>query len=404
MNHGQPLTSPAAIPGDRFDVAVIGGGAAGLFCAAEAAQRGLSVVVLEHANKVGKKILMSGGGRCNFTHLHASPDNYRSQNPHFCRSALAGFSPYEFLSRVEAAGIGWVEKSPGQLFCAKSAKDLLAMLLTDCEQAGVQIAVNAAVEVTTLQAPFTLRTGSRQLSAGKLVIATGGLSIPKMGASGFGLDLARAAGHAIIPTRAGLVPFTLTGRPAEEFCDLAGISTPVTLQAGAASYTDALLITHRGLSGPAVLQASSHWNAGDAITINWLPGAQLDDLLTAKGSHRQLSLHKWLSQQLPDRLAQRLVERSGGDCNLQQSSNATLAQRLQALQSWSLKPSGTEGYRTAEVTEGGIATDEVSSKTLESRRVSGLHFIGEVLDVTGELGGYNFQWAWASAMACARAL
>lgn len=404
MNNGQPLPSAAALATTAFDVAIIGGGAAGLFCAAEAASRGLSVVVFEHANKVGKKILMSGGGRCNFTHLHAGPENYRSQNPHFCRSALAGYSPYEFLHRVEDAGIGWVEKSPGQLFCERSAKDLLAMLLAACDHTGVQVAVSAPVKVTTLQAPFTLRSGGHNIRADKLVIATGGLSIPKMGATGFGLDLARDAGHSIIPTRAGLVPFTLTGRPAEMFSDLAGISTTVTLHAGTASYTDALLVTHRGLSGPAVLQASSYWAAGDTVTVNWLPGVTLEDLLAAKSSGRQLSLHKWLAQQVPDRLAQRLVAHSGGDCALNQSSNAALASRLEALQCWSLKPSGTEGYRTAEVTEGGIATDEVSSKTMESRRVPGLYFIGEVLDVTGELGGYNFQWAWASAMACARAL
>ncbi len=404
MKDGLPLSSPDALNGSQFDIIVIGGGAAGLFCAAEAARKGLSVVVLEHANKVGKKILMSGGGRCNFTHLHAGPENFRSQNRHFCRSALAGFSPYEFLARVEDAGIAWVEKSPGQLFCKDSAKDLLAMLLTDCARTGVQIAVNTPVEVTTLAAPFMIHAGKRTLTANKLVVATGGLSIPKMGASGFGHELARRAGHAIIPTRAGLVPFTLTGRPAEELCDLAGVSTLVTLTAGTASCTDALLITHRGLSGPAVLQASSYWEQGKSIRINWLPAASEDQLLAAKTQTPNLSLQKWLAQQMPERLAHRLVELGGGDLALGQSTNATLMARLGALQSWPIKPSGTEGYRTAEVTEGGIATDAISSKTLESRLVGGLHFVGEVLDVTGELGGYNFQWAWASAMACARAL
>lgn len=401
MKHGQPLASAAALPAAHSDVLIIGGGAAGLFCAAEAARQGLSVVVLEHSNKVGKKILMSGGGRCNFTHLHAGPENFRSQNPHFCRSALAGFSPYEFLAQVEAAGIEWVEKTPGQLFCKNSAKDLLRMLLADCSDSGVQIAVNTPVQVTTLSRPFAVRAGTRTLSADQLIVATGGLSIPKMGASGYGHELAKRCGHTIIPPRAGLVPFTLSGRPADELCDLAGVSTAVTIHAGNTSYSEALLITHRGLSGPAVLQASSHWHTGEPLHINWLPDVCDDDLLVAKNQQPTLSLQKWLGQQVPERLAQRLVGLSGGDCVLGQSRNSDLMQRLQQLQAWLIKPSGTEGYRTAEVTEGGVATDDISSKTLESRHVPGLYFIGEVLDVTGELGGYNFQWAWASAKACA---
>lgn len=399
-----PLLHPSAssIPGDSFDLIIIGGGAAGLFCAAEAGRRGLRVLVLEHANKVGKKILMSGGGRCNFTNLFAGPEHYRSTNPHFCRSALAGFSPYEFLAQVESAGIEWVEKAPGQLFCRQSAKDLLKMLLQACEDANVEIAVNSRVEISRISAPFTVSSGTKSFTAPRLVVATGGLSIPKMGASGFGYELARKAGHDILRTRAGLVPFTLTGRPAENFAGLAGISTEVGIQAGIKSYRDALLITHRGLSGPAVLQVSSHWSEGLPIVINWLPQCPANALLEHKRQDARQTLNRWLATQLPERLAERLSQLDGGDIRLGDAKDATLLERLHHLQNWTLKPSGTEGYRTAEVTEGGVATDQISSKTMESQRVPGLYFIGEVIDITGELGGFNFQWAWASAAACAR--
>lgn len=396
--------SASAISRDSFDLIIIGGGAAGLFCAAQAGKAGLRALVLEHANKVGKKILMSGGGRCNFTNLDTGPENYRSANPHFCRSALAGYSPYEFLSQVESAGIEWVEKAPGQLFCRDSAKDLLAMLLRDCEQASVEIAVNSPANIAKLERPFAIECGPRRFTTPRLVIATGGLSIPKMGASGFGYDLAQQVGHKLLPTRAGLVPFTLTGRPSEDFSGLAGVSTEVDIETTAKTYRDALLVTHRGLSGPAVLQASSYWSQGEPIKINWLPNCEEVQLLEYKHQHPRRNLLKFLAEQLPERLAERLTQLSGGDLRLSDAKNATLLERLSALQNWVLKPSGTEGYRTAEVTEGGVSTEQISSKTMESQRVPGLYFIGEVLDVTGELGGYNFQWAWASAAACARSM
>lgn len=397
-------TTPKALPYSHYDVLIIGGGAAGLFCAARTAERGKRVLVLDHANKVGKKILMSGGGRCNFTHLHASPSNFRGKNPHFCRSALARFSPYEFLSRVEDAGISWVEKTEGQLFCRDSAKDLLAMLLADCERSGVMIAVESPITDYHLSQPFQVNTHGRVISADKLVVATGGLSIPKMGASGWGYELARTAGHEIEPTRAGLVPLTLSGRPSKDFEGLAGVSTPVALHTAGVTYRDDLLITHRGISGPSVLQLSSHWNLGDDVEVNWLPSAQMEELLAMKRSEPRLSLQACLNRFLPQRLAERLVRLSGGDLPLQQLRDEELRQRVQQLQRWSIRPSGTEGYRTAEVTEGGISTDAVSSRSFESALQPGLYFIGEVLDVTGELGGYNFQWAWASAAACAEAV
>lgn len=398
------------------DVIVLGGGAAGLFCAAQLGACGQRVVVLDHANKVGKKILMSGGGRCNFTHMEAGPANFRSQNPHFCRSALAGYTPAMFLQRVEQAGIAWVEKTPGQLFCRDSAKDLLGMLLDDCAQAGVQIRTHTSVDTIEFGSPFVVRSATQQWRSRAVVVATGGLSIPKMGASGFGYQLAQQAGHELVPTRAGLVPFTLSGHPAEVWCDLAGVSSAAQVGFAQHRYGDALLITHRGLSGPAVLQISSHWQPGADIHINWLPGVAADALLEIKRQTPQRRLQRWLSEQLPERLAERLLRLTGEEHGRSEPAAMRLdlpigehrdvhLRALQALwQNWPLRPSGTEGYRTAEVTEGGVATDAISSKTMESRHVPGLHFIGEVLDVTGELGGYNFQWAWASAHACARAL
>ena len=350
------------------DVLVIGGGAAGLMCAAVAGQRGRRVRVLEHANRVGKKILMSGGGRCNFTNLGTTPDNFLSQNPHFCKSALARYTPWDFLALVERHGIRYHEKAPGQLFCDESSKQIVSLLLAECAAGNVDIRTGCAVAgVATQDGGYVVRTAQGTVTADSLVVATGGLSIPRMGATGYGYGLARQFGHAVVPTRAALVPLTLSGIHLDEWADLAGVSLPVEARCGGQRFKGGLLATHRGLSGPAILQISSYWQPGAELRLNLLP---------------DLDPAEWLLDQPRARPAAEL--------------KTVLAD---ALGNWPLTPSGTEGYRTAEVTLGGVDTSEVSSTTMESRRAPGLYFIGEVLDVTGHLGGYNFQWAWASGAA-----
>ena len=391
----------------RFDAVVIGAGAAGLMCAITAGQRGLRVLVVDHANKVGKKILMSGGGRCNFTNTGTTPANYLSANPHFCKSALARYTPWHFIDLVERHGIAYHEKELGQLFCDDSSKQIVAMLLAECEGAGVEIRTHCSIE-DVRQADdggFRLRTSLGAFAAASLVVASGGLSIPSMGASGFGYQLAKQFGHDVLPTRAGLVPLTLTGKHAERLHELAGVSLQVEARNGGASFRNFMLVTHRGISGPAILQISSYWQPGDDLRLDLLPGTDIDALLQDWQQHRRdAELKTLLAEVLPKRFAQRLCEHWLASKPLRQYTAPELRAIADLLRQWPLVASGTEGYRTAEVTLGGVDTDGLSSATMMSRRVPGLYFIGEVVDVTGWLGGYNFQWAWASGHAAGLAL
>ncbi len=393
--------------GFSHDVLVIGGGAAGLMCAATAGARGRSVLVIEHANRVGKKILMSGGGRCNFTNTGASPANYLSSNPHFCRSALARYTPRDFIALVESHRIAYHEKELGQLFCDDSSRQIVAMLLAECEQAGVRIATGCSIEQVTVHdgGGYVVHSAHGAFAAPALVVASGGLSIPSMGASGFGYALARQFGHTLLPTRAGLVPLTLSGKPQEQLADLAGVALPVRVASGRTAFENAMLFTHRGVSGPAILQISSYWQPGQPLHLDLLPGQDALDLLQAQRAARPAAeLKTVLGDLLPRRFAQRLCEHWLPNRPMKQFNPAQLRQAAQLLRAWPLVASGTEGYRTAEVTLGGVDTREVSQATFESRRAPGLYFVGEVLDVTGWLGGYNFQWAWASGHAAGQAV
>lgn len=395
------------VSGFTHDVLVIGGGAAGLMCAATAGARGRSVLVIEHANRVGKKILMSGGGRCNFTNTGASPANYLSSNPHFCRSALARYSPRDFIALVESHRIAYHEKELGQLFCDDSSRQIVAMLLAECEQAGVRIATGCSIEQVTVHdgGGYVVHSAHGAFAAPALVVASGGLSIPSMGASGFGYALARQFGHTLLPTRAGLVPLTLSGKPQEQLADLAGVALPVRVASGRTAFENAMLFTHRGVSGPAILQISSYWQPGQPLHLDLLPGQDALDLLQAQRAARPAAeLKTVLGDLLPRRFAQRLCEHWLPNRPMKQFNPAQLRQAAQLLRAWPLVASGTEGYRTAEVTLGGVDTHEVSQATFESRRAPGLYFVGEVLDVTGWLGGYNFQWAWASGHAAGQAV
>ncbi|MDN3558259.1 NAD(P)/FAD-dependent oxidoreductase [Halomonas maura] len=390
----------------QFDVVVIGAGAAGLMCALTAGYAGRRVLVIDHANRAGKKILMSGGGRCNFTNLATTPANFFSDNPHFCISALKRYRPEHFVELVERHGLEHVEKAPGQLFCAGSAKDLLAILLTECDWAGVEISLKTSVSMLERCGEgLRLVTSRGRIDAGAVVVATGGLSIPTMGATGFGHDIARQFGLAITETRAALVPFTLTSQWKARAEALAGLSHEVAVRCREGAYREPLLFTHRGLSGPAMLQISSHWRPGDRLAIDLLPGVEaFDALVAARREFPKRRVSTWLGERLPRRLAQALVEWHGGDGPLAERSNAELEAWAGRLNDWRLKPAGTEGWRTAEVTLGGVDTRALSSKTFEVKGLPQLRFIGEVLDVTGELGGYNFQWAWASGVACGLSL
>ena len=390
----------------QYDVLIIGGGAAGLMCALTAGQRGQRVLLIEHANRVGKKILMSGGGRCNFTNLHTTPSNFLSRNPHFCKSALARYRPAQFIAMVERHGIAYHEKELGQLFCDESSKLIVRMLLDECAAAKVRIEVDCAVQqVQFRDGRYSIDTPLGRATAPVLVVATGGLSIPSMGATGFGYELARQFGHTLVPTRAGLVPLTLSGTHQEHYAALAGVALPIVARCGAAAFRTAMLITHRGLSGPAILQISSFWEPGQPLTLDLLPDEHAADWLAAQQTARPASeLKTVLGDVLPKRFAQRLCEVWFENRALHHLKKATLREYGERLQRWSLTASGTEGYRTAEVTLGGVDTDELSSATMESKRQPGLYFIGEVVDVTGHLGGFNFQWAWASAHAAATAI
>ena len=395
-----------AVAGAAFDAVIIGGGAAGLMCALTAGQRGRRVLVVEHANRVGKKILMSGGGRCNFTNTGTTPANFVSANPHFCKSALARHTPYDFIAMVEGHGIAYHEKELGQLFCDDSSKQIVAMLLAECAAAGVRIETNCSVErVVRGEGGFHVHTVRGTFSGARLVVATGGLSIPAMGATGFGYELARQFGHTVLPTRAGLVPLTLSGKHQERLADLSGVAFPVTARCGDANFSNFMLITHRGVSGPAIRQVSSFWQPGADLRLDLLPGRDAVETLRALQQERPAAeLKTVLGELLPKRFAQRLCETQFTNKPMKQYNAPQLRDIALQLSDWPLVASGTEGYRTAEVTLGGVDTDQLSSSTMQSRLVPGLHFIGEVVDVTGWLGGYNFQWAWASGHAAGIAL
>jgi predicted Rossmann fold flavoprotein len=391
---------------DGFDALIVGGGAAGLMCAIAAGQRGRRVLVVEHANRVGKKILMSGGGRCNFTNLGTTAQNFLGANPHFCKSALARYTPADFVALVERHRIAYHEKELGQLFCDDSSKQIVRMLLDECDAAGVRVETGCTVErVRKVDEGFVLDTSLGRIAATALVVATGGLSIPSMGASGFGYELARQFGHRVLPTRAGLVPLTLSGRHQERMADLAGVALPVEARCNGIAFRNAMLITHRGISGPAILQISSYWTPGDDLRLDLLPDTDALAWLRSQQAERPAAEFRTvLADALPKRYAQRLCEYAFASKPMRQYREAELREIAAQLKDWPLVASGTEGYRTAEVTLGGVDTDELSSSTMQSRRVPGLYFIGEVVDVTGWLGGYNFQWAWASAQACGNAL
>jgi len=391
---------------DQADVIVIGGGAAGLMCALTAGQRGRRVRLIEHANRCGKKILMSGGGRCNFTNLGTTPENFQSANRHFCKSALARYKPADFITMVDRHRISYHEKELGQLFCDESSKLIVKMLLDECALADVQINTACAVDrVQHGEGGFRVTTSQGVIAAPALVVACGGLSIPSMGASGFGYELARQFGHNVHPTSAGLVPLTLSGKHQERLQDLSGVALPVTAICNGASFSNFMLITHRGVSGPAILQISSYWQPGDELRLDLLPQGDAHTVLKAQQAERPAAeLRTVLGDLLPKRLAQRLCEVWIGSRPMRQYNEPELRDLATQLQSWPLVASGTEGYRTAEVTLGGVDTDELSSTTMQSRHVPGLYFIGEVVDVTGWLGGYNFQWAWASGHAAGVAL
>lgn len=392
----------------KYDVIIIGGGAAGLMCAFTAGQRGRKVLVLERSNKFGKKILMSGGGRCNFTNLYIEPDRYVSHNPHFCKSALSRYTQWDFIALVEKHNIAYHEKTHGevtrgQLFCDNSSKDILAMLLNECEQAKVELRSKCDVETAECDNGFRLETSIGTLHAESLVVASGGLSVPTLGGSGFGYELAKQYGMKVFELSAGLVPFTFSGQMKELFSELSGVSLPVTISYADRSFNEDILFTHRGLSGPAVLQLSSYWQPGENIEVNLLPALDvLEFLRTAKQQQPKSLLRSVLTQHLPKKLVLALESLwwpTQKETALAEVAGKVLDDLAQQLSCWQLKPSGTEGYRTAEVTLGGIDTDDISSKTMESKTRPNLYFIGEVLDVSGHLGGFNFQWAWASAVA-----
>lgn len=385
----------------RYDVIVLGGGAAGLMCAIEAGKRGRRVLVLEGSNRVGKKILMSGGGRCNFTNLDVTPENFLSANPHFCKSALARYTQWDFIALVASHGIAYHEKELGQLFCDGSSRQIVAMLLDECAQAGVRVEVRAAIsEVVQSGDGFRVTAGPGTFAAESVVVATGGLSIPRMGASGFGYDLAHQFGHRVRPTRAALVPLTFESPELDYYADLSGIGLPAATEGGGHRFDAGLLFTHRGISGPSVLQISSYWTPGAELTVDLLPDRDAVEWLNERRLARpDAGLRSVLAEVLPRRLAHRLCEIAFDDrplCRWQVAEVTAVGQRLQC---WPFQPTGSEGYRTAEVTLGGVDVNGLSSTTMESRSVPGLYFIGEVVDVTGHLGGYNFQWAWASGHA-----
>ncbi|MEK9540533.1 NAD(P)/FAD-dependent oxidoreductase [Pantoea agglomerans] len=393
---------------EQFDVIIIGAGAAGLFCAAQAGQRGRRVLLLDNGKKPGRKILMSGGGRCNFTNLYTEPAAYLSHNPHFCKSALARYTQWDFIDLVNRHGIAWHEKTLGQLFCDDSAQQIVDLLLAECDKGNVTLRLRSEVlSVARDESGYTLQLNGSTVQAEKLVIASGGLSMPGLGATPFGYKIAEQFGLSVFPTRAALVPFTLHKPLLEQLQTLSGVALETTIDAqDGTRFKEAMLFTHRGLSGPAVLQISSYWLPGEFVTIDLSPATPLEAFLTAqREAHPNLSLKNSLAKILPKRLVEVLQAlKVVPDITLKQLNSKQQTELAQTLHAWSIQPNGTEGYRTAEVTLGGVDTTQLSSKTMEARAVPGLYFIGEVADVTGWLGGYNFQWAWSSAWACAQAL
>ncbi|HEK2018224.1 TPA: NAD(P)/FAD-dependent oxidoreductase [Proteus mirabilis] len=391
-----------------FDTVIIGAGAAGLFCASLAGQAGLSVLVLDNGKKASRKILMSGGGRCNFTNMYIEPSAYLSDNPHFCKSALARYTQWDFIELVQKHHIAYHEKTLGQLFCDDSAQQIVDLLLAECHEGKVSIRLRSEVtQIEKTAEGFTLLVGGKTITASSVVIASGGLSMPGLGATPFGYKIAQQFGLNVLPTRAGLVPFTLHKPQLEQLSPLSGVAIPAIVTAeNGTQFKENILFTHRGLSGPAILQISSYWHAGENVSINLLPDTDLESYLQEKRQAQPNQLLKnTLSRLLPKRFIEIMIENNQlPDTSLAQLSNERITQITTLLQAWLVLPNGTEGYRTAEVTLGGVDTRNLSSKTMEATKITGLYFIGEVVDVTGWLGGYNFQWAWSSAYACAQAL
>jgi hypothetical protein len=389
-----------------FDALILGGGAAGLMCAIEAGKRGRRVAILEHSDRLGKKILISGGGRCNFTNIHTQPENFLSTNPHFVKSALSRYTPDDFIALVEKHRIPYHEKTLGQLFCDRSARNILEMLEAECRAVNVSIFLNARIHDVTQTTDFVVKTENAEFHAPTLVVATGGLSIPKIGATSFGYDLARQFGLKIREPWPGLVPLTFSEEDRARYCDLAGVSVDVMASSDGQQFREKMLITHRGLSGPAILQISSYWRSSywksnDKIQIDLAPGREITTVFrNAKTPRTEATLRSELKKFLPHRFADRWLELHAPKA----WTNPALDDFERKAHAWTITPAGTEGFEKAEVTVGGVDTDELSAKTMESRKVSGLFFIGEVVDVTGHLGGFNFQWAWASGAAAGRAL
>ena len=389
---------------NSHDVIILGAGAAGLMCAGVAGQRGRKVLLLEQARQPGEKIRISGGGRCNFTNLHATAANFLSANPRFCNSALAGYTQRDFIALVEAYGIAWHEKTRGQLFCDGSSRQIIDMLLEECRKAKAQLRLGVRISaISKAEGGFVVVTDQGEFRCRSLVVATGGPSIPKMGSSGFGYKIAEQFGLKIVPPRAALVPLTFDAALLAQFKEMSGVSVDAVVSCGKSRFDEALLFTHRGLSGPAILQASSYWREGQDIVIDMAPKLDvLSALKKLRGDHPRQEMATALAEFLPKRLARIIAEAAGGPERIADFSDLLLARVATEVKQWRVRPNGTEGYRTAEVTLGGVDTAELSSKTFEARSVPGLHFIGEVVDVTGHLGGFNFQWAWSSGVAAGK--
>lgn len=393
----------------QYDVIIIGAGAAGLMCAATAGYRGKKVLVLDHAKQAGKKILISGGGRCNFTNMDVEPNNYLCKNPHFVKSALSRYTQWDFLGLIGKYQVPYHERDFGQLFCDDSAKDIVNILMSECDAASVDVKLRTDIKSVEKNADesFTVSTNAHTYQVPNVVIATGGLSMPKLGATPFGYQIAEQFGLTVLPTRAGLVPLTLHQEQKQQLAELSGISFPVRIEAeDNTTFASDMLITHRGLSGPSVLQISNYWQPGEKVTIDLLPQQDLAEELTRAREHKgEQQTKTWLSQFLPKRFIELLIENKElPDKPIKQLVHKEMDQIIATLHSWKITPNGTEGYRTAEVTLGGVDTDQLSSKTMEAKSVKGLYFVGEVMDVTGWLGGYNFQWAWASGYACGQSV